>query len=179
MEFDVDPFSFQSQKSALRRIKIQPTKEKLTASAGLGTMVELFDQSGLRDAFIKCLPARTSPRSQGSYILAMNLICGFIHGFDCLDDHDDFKGDAAIQALFGEGTPKARTLGDLLRDFSDENLSDLNRFLGRMSWSLLASLDKFQPEEYKPQYVCVDIDSTDHPQSGNKIEGVAWNYKHN
>jgi len=178
MEFNVDPFEYKKNQSSLRKIKIQMTKEKLTASAGLGTIVEIFDQSGLRDEFIKCLPSRTSPRSQGSYVLALNLICGFIHGFDCLDDHDDFNGDAAIQALFGEGTPRARTLGDLLRDFTDENLADLNTFLGKMSWGLLASLSKNLPDKHKPGFVCLDIDSTDHPQSGNKIEGVAWNYKH-
>lgn len=177
MNFNITPFAHRSQKSVLRKIKIESTKEKLTASAGLGTIVEIFDQSGLRDEFIKCLPRRTSPRSQGSYVLALNLICGFIHGFDCLDDHDDFQGDAAIQALFGEGTPAARTLGDLLRDFSDENLADLNAFLGKMAWSLMASLNEHLPEEYRPKFVALDIDSTDHPQSGNKIEGVAWNYK--
>lgn len=178
MDFNVDPFEFQSQKSVLRKFKIQPTKEKLTAAAGLGTIVEIFDQSGVRDAFIKCLPKRTSSRSLGSYQMALQMISGFIHGFDCLDDYDDFQGDEAIQALFGEGTAKGRTLGDLLRDFSDENIADLNRFLGKMSWGMLSSLAKNLPDEHQPKFVCLDIDSTDHPQSGNKIEGVAWNYKH-
>lgn len=177
MQFNVDPFEFNPSESILRKIKIEPTKEKLTASAGLGTIIEIFDQSGLKEQFIKCLPGRSSPRSQGSYKLALNMLCGFIHGFDCLDDYDDFKGDAAIQALFGEGTPAARTLGDFLRDFTPENLADLNSFLGCMSWAMLASLNQHLPEEYKPKSVCIDIDSTDHPQSGNKIEGVAWNYK--
>ncbi len=55
------------------------------------------------------------------------MICGFIHGFDCLNDHDDLKGEESIKALFGEGTPRACTLGDLLRDFTDENLSEIPR----------------------------------------------------
>lgn len=177
MEFEVEPFEFKASESVLRKIKIEMTKQKLTAAAGLGTIVEIFDQSGLKEEFIKCLPSRSSPRSQGSYLLALNMICGFIHGFDCLDDYDDFKGEEAIKALFGEGTPAARTLGDFLRDFEVEHLSELNEFLGKMSWSLLASLHKNLPEEHKPKFVCVDVDSTDHPQSGNKIEGVAWNFK--
>lgn len=177
MEFEVEPFEFKASKSVLRKIKIEVTKEKLTAAAGLGTIVEIFDQSGLKEEFIKCLPGRTSPRSQGSYLLALNMICGFIHGFDCLDDYDDFKGEEAIKALFGEGTPAARTLGDFLRDFEVEHLAKLNEFLGKMSWSMLASLERNLPKEYKPKFVCVDVDSTDHPQSGNKIEGVNWNYK--
>jgi len=121
MDFsNVEAFSYKRTKSILKKIKIVPTKEKLTASAGLGTLVEIFDQSGLRDNFIKCLPKRVSHRSQGSYKLALNMICGFIHGFDCLDDYDDFKGDEALKSMFGEGTPSSRTLGDFLRDFSDE-----------------------------------------------------------
>lgn len=179
MDFNIDPFEHQPSPSVLRKIKIQPTKEKLTAAAGLGTIVEIFDQSGLREDLINCLPQRKSPRSLGSYQMALQLISGFIHGFDCLDDYDDFKGDEAIKALFGEGTAKARTLGDFLRDFDDENLADLNHFLGKMSWKMLAALGKHLPDEHKPKFVCLDIDSTDHPQSGNKIEGVAWNYKHN
>lgn len=171
------PFEYTPSDSILRKIKIVPTKEKLTASAGLGTVVEIFDQSGMREDFIRCLPERSSPRSQGSYKLALNMICGFLHGFDCLDDHDDFDGDEGIKALFGEGPPHSRTLGDFLRDFEPEHLQRLNEFLGRMGWALTASLHKHLPETHKPKSVCLDMDSTSHPQSGNKIEGVGWDYK--
>ena len=175
----VEEFSYQKSKSILRKIKIIPTHEKLTAAAGLGTLVEIFDQSGLKSEFIKCLPKRVSPRSQGSYKLALNMICGFIHGFDCLDDYDDFKGEEALKAMFEEGSPSSRTLGDFIKDFSDENIADLNRFLGRMSWSMMSSLEKNLAEEFKPGKMVLDIDSTDHPQCGNLMEGVAWNYKKN
>jgi hypothetical protein len=179
MKFEIAPFEYVPAKSTLNKIKIVPSKEKLTAAAGLGTIVEIFDQSGLRDSFIKCLPERKSPRSIGSYKLALNMLCGFIHGFDCLDDFEHLDKEHALKALFKEELPAARTLGDFLRDFSEENLSDLNKFLSNMGWSLLHSLQKNLPEEYKPNMACLDIDSTDHPQSGNKIEGVAWNYKNN
>ncbi|MCB0309507.1 MAG: IS1380 family transposase [Bdellovibrionales bacterium] len=177
MKFEIEPFSYVPSKSVLNKIKIVPSKEKLTAAAGLGTVVEIFDQSGLRDQFIKCLPERKSSRSIGSYKLALNMLCGFIHGFDCLDDFDHMSEEHALKALFGEETPAARTLGDFLRDFSAENISDLNRFLSRMGWSLLHSLQESLPEEFKPNEACLDIDSTDHPQSGNNMEGLAWNYK--
>ncbi|MBY0385445.1 IS1380 family transposase [bacterium] len=178
MDFsNIEPFAFKSRKSVLQKIKIELSKEKLTAAAGLGTLIEIFDQSGLAEHFKDCLPERVSHRSQGSYKLALNMICGFIHGFDCLDDHDDFQGDEGIKALFGEGTPHSRTLGDFLRNFEDEHLAKLNQFLSTMSWSMLASLEQNLPEEHKPKKVCLDIDSTDHPQSGNEMEGLAWNYK--
>ena len=60
MKFEIEPFSYVPSKSVLNKIKIVPSKEKLTAAAGLGTVVEIFDQSGLRDQFIKCLPERKS-----------------------------------------------------------------------------------------------------------------------
>lgn len=178
MDFSkVMPFEYTARKSVLNKIKIEKSNEKLTASAGLGTLVELFDQSGMAKAFKDCLPKRVSHRSQGSYKLALNMICGFLHGFDCLDDYDDYQGDDAIAALFGEGTPAARTLGDFLRDFDDEHLEKLNNFLSTQSWGMLASLEKNLPEEYRPQHVSLDCDSTDHVQNGNKMEGLEWNYK--
>jgi len=161
MKFEIEPFEYVPSKSVLKKIKIVKSKEKLTAAAGLGTMVEIFDQSGLKDQFIKCLPSRTSPRSIGSYKLALNMLCGFIHGFDCLDDFDHMDQEYALRALFDEDTPAARTFGDFLRDFSEENLADLNKFVSRMGWSMLHSLNKNLPKEYKLRTACLDIDSTD------------------
>lgn len=170
-------FKFEPSKSLLKKINIIPTDEKLTDAAGLGTIIEIFDQSGFKEEFIRCLPERTSPRSMGSYRLALNLISGFIYGFDSLDDFDDFDQEEGIRALFGEGTAKARTLGDFLRDFEPEHLERLDRLLSSMSWGMMTSLQKNLPEEYRPKRICLDIDSTSHPQSGNKIEGCTWNYK--
>jgi len=170
-------FEFKPSDSILKRINIIPTDEKLTEAAGLGTFIEIFDQSGLKEEFIRALPERSSPRSLGSYRLALNMIAGFIYGFDTLDDFDDFETEEGIKALFGEASPKGRTLGDFLRDFEAEHLERLNQFLSHMSWAMTASLQKNLPDSYKPKSVVLDIDSTAHPQSGNKIEGVAYNYK--
>lgn len=174
--FDSD-FKFEPSPSLLKRVHLIPTNERLTDAAGLGTLIEIFDQSGLKKEFISCLPKRSSPRSQGSYRLALNMIAGFIYGFDSLDDFDDFEQEEGIKALFGEDSPKGRTLGDFLRDFEPEHIERLNHFLSKMSYSMMTSLQNNLPEELKPKSLVLDIDSTSHPQSGNKIEGVAWNYK--
>ena len=174
---DISEFKFEPSSSLLKKLHIIPTDERLTAAAGLGTLIEIFDQSGLKDEFTSCLPRRTSSRSQGSYRLALNMIAGFIYGFDTLDDFDDFQNEEGLKALFGEGSPKGRTLGDFLRDFEDEHLVKFNRFLSKMSYSMMRSLQTILPESKKPKSLILDIDSTSHPQSGNKIEGVAWNYK--
>jgi hypothetical protein len=170
---DISEFKFEPSPSLLKKLHIIPTDERLTAAAGLGTLIEIFDQSGLKDEFISCLPKRTSSRSQGSYRLALNMIAGFIYGFDTLDDFDDFQNEEGLKALFGEGSPKGRTLGDFLRDFEDEHLVKFNRFLSKMSYSMMRSLQTILPESKKPKSLILDIDSTSHPQSGNKIEGVA------
>jgi hypothetical protein len=115
---DIEPFGLQINESILKKIKLIRSDEKLTASAGLGTLVEIFDQSGLKKDFIKCLPKRVSHRSQGSYRLALNMLCGFIHGFDCLDDYERLGDDKALIAAFGYDSPSSRTFGDFIKDFS-------------------------------------------------------------
>ena len=155
-EDEIPEFKFELSESILQKLKLIPTNEKLTAAAGLGTLIEIFDQSGLKQEFIKCLPERKSPRSQGSYRMALNMIAGFIHGFDSLDDFDDFDKEEGIKALFGEGSPKGRTLGDFLRDFDDEHLARLNQFLSKQSYSMMRSLQNNLPEEYQPKNLVLD-----------------------
>ena len=58
----------------LHKIKISTTKNKLTMAAGLGALIELFDQSPLKKEFMSCLPERTSHRSVGSYQMALTLM---------------------------------------------------------------------------------------------------------
>ena len=48
-------------------LQLDSTKTKLTSVAGLGTLIEAFDVSPLSKEFEKCLPERTSHRSQGAY----------------------------------------------------------------------------------------------------------------
>ena len=57
-------FKFEELDTLLKKIHIIPTNEKLTEAAGLGPLVEIFDQSGLKEDFIECLPKRLSPRSR-------------------------------------------------------------------------------------------------------------------
>jgi len=58
--FDSD-FKFEPSPSLLKKIHIIPTNERLTDAAGLGTLIEIFDQSGLKKEFISCLPKEQAP----------------------------------------------------------------------------------------------------------------------
>jgi hypothetical protein len=164
-------------KNELNFPKLKATKDKLTAAAGLGTLMELFDSSPLKKEFIKCLPERNSSRSAGSYLLALATMASFIYGHDCLEDLDEFRNDPSLKSLFGDQTVAARTLGDFLRDFDDEHLRKLNLFLNMMSRYVMTLYQEYLPEEYKPNELIIDVDSTSHVQHGDKMEGLAYNYK--
>src|SRR5688572_5068152 len=87
---------------ALKRIKIVPTDFKLTTAGGLGTVLEIFDQSPLAGEFKKCLPARVSHRSAGSYLMALMVMAGHIHGVEALSDLAQIKDDPYLQKLFDD-----------------------------------------------------------------------------
>ncbi len=161
----------------LHKIKISTTKNKLTMAAGLGTLIELFDQSPLKKEFMSCLPERTSHRSVGSYQMALTLMAAFLYGYDCLEDLDQFRNDPKLTELFGNETAAARTHGDFLRDFEPEHIQKLNQFLNRMSRYIFEQMQIQLSEEFKPKNLVIDVDSTSHVQHGEKMEGLAFNYK--
>lgn len=164
-------------KQLLRRLKFLATEDHLTDAAGLGSLIELFDQSSLKQAFIACLPERTSHRSVGAYQMALTMLASFIHGHDCLEDLDHFRNDPSLIALFGSPTAAARTHGDFLRDFEPDHIVGLNRFLNTMARHIFSSFQVELPPEHRPQDLVIDIDSTSHVQTGDKMEGLAWNFK--
>jgi hypothetical protein len=158
-------------------VKLVPTKEKLTDAVGLGSMVEVFDHSTLSKDFAKCLPPRTSPRSFGSYRLGLIQVSSFIYGHDSLDDLEEFQDDPALEAIMRGETVAPRTMGDFLRDFEDEHLTGLSRYLAQMSYRIRRQMTSILPEAHKPASAPhLSIDATSHEQCGQKMEGLAWNY---
>jgi len=160
--------------------KLMATEDKLTAAAGLATIMEVFDQSPLSAGFRNALPARSTAnnRSGGSYRLGLIQLNSFIYGHDCLDDLEEFRDDPLLEAALKGEVAAPRTLGDFLRDFEEENSRKMNAYLGSMARSIRSQLIQVQPDEFKPkQAITIDMDSTDHEQHGKKMEGLAWNYK--
>lgn len=82
----------------LVKLKYSVTKDRLSMAAGLGSLLEIFDQTELKKEFIACLPERTSHRSVGSYQMALTLMAAFLYGYDCLEDLDEFRGDPKLTA---------------------------------------------------------------------------------
>lgn len=161
----------------LKKIKLVPCDFKMTAASGLGTILEVFDQSPLAAEFRKCLPERVSPRSAGSYMLGLMVVASHIHEAETLSDIAKIKGDPALEVLFDDDIAAARTIGDYLRDFEPEHIEKLNSFLGRMSRVLTGHLSEALPDSFRAQDVIIDMDSTSHVHYGETIEGLAYNYK--
>ena len=150
-------------------VKYESTDEDLTAAAGLGTMMDLFTETPEYKALRECLPSRTSNASYDTNHLAFVLLCGFWYGYDCLDDLEKFRGDPMVVAKLGE-IPRAKTIGDYLRDFDDQNIRDMNQVLTQQALQKRRQLGASTE-------ITFDIDSTPNEQSGKKIEGVSFNYK--
>lgn len=159
-------------------LRLVPTKQRLTSTAGLGTLVEAFDLSPLREPFTKALPERVSPRSSGAYRLGLIQLASFLSGHDCLADLNRFRDDPTLTEVMKGETVAPRTMGDFLRDFDLENLESMNRFLATQAKSYRVQLEKMLKKAFKPSLAPhLSIDSTSHVQSGEKMEGLAWNYK--
>lgn len=161
-----------------KTVPLIASKQRLTSAAGLGTLIEAFDDSPLKAYFEDCLPERVSPRSQGAYRLGLVQLASFLIGHDCLDDLNYFRKDPSLKEIMKGDTTAPRTMGDFLRDFEDEHLQKLNIFLARQAKSYRIQLEKMLKKAYKPSLAPhLSIDSTAHVQSGKKMEGLAYNYK--
>jgi hypothetical protein len=159
-------------------LKLSPTKDRLTSAAGLGSLIESFDQSPLKVPFGAALPERVSHRSMGAYRLGLIQLASFMFGHDCLADLEEFRVDPALKEVMRGETAAPRTMGDFLRDFEVQNLEKLNEFLPVQAKSYRVQLEKMLKKEFKPSLAPhLSIDSTGHVQSGEKMEGLAYNYK--
>jgi hypothetical protein len=160
--------------------KLMATEDKLTAAAGLATIMEVFDDSPLSKGFRKALPERSTAnhRSGGSYRLGLIQLNSFIYGHDSLDDLEEFRDDPLLEAAMKGEVSAPKTMGDFLRDFTPDIHQRMNGYLREMSRSIRRQLIQVQPHEHKPKAaITIDMDSTSHEQSGEKIEGCAYNYK--
>ena len=148
------------------------------ATAGLGTLIEAFDQSPLKVPFTACLPERTSNRSQGAYRLGLIQLASFCYGHDCLADLEQFRKDPSLAEIMQGETVAPRTMGDFLRDYELGNLHRANIFLHTQAKSYRVQLEKMLKKQFKPALAPhLSIDSTSHIQHGKKMEGLDFNYK--
>ena len=136
----------------LGNVKLKVSKEKLVSNAGLGTIMQLFDESPLSKDFASCLPERKSNNTHGSYRMALMMLTSLIHGDDCLDDIEkEFSDNPSFEAFFRGKVPVAKTFGDYLRSFDDEHILKLNQFLTKMGYTIRDHLRASVQEEHRPK----------------------------
>ena len=161
-------------------LKLVPTEDKYTAASGLATIIEVFDESPLSKGFKEALPKRSiaNGRSKGSYRLGLIQLNSFIYGHDCLEDLEEFRNDPLLEAVLKGEVVAPRTMGDFLRDATQETSQKMNGYLSSSARTIRKQLIEIQPPQYKPSAaLTIDMDSTHHEQHGKLIEGADWNYK--
>src|SRR4051812_32155627 len=92
-----------------RYFRYDGTEQNLTATAGVGPMVDLFFEDPLFQDFKKCLPKRVSNASYHSELFAMTTICSAICGHDCIDDVREFEEDPGVREKLGGEIPAPRS----------------------------------------------------------------------
>lgn len=160
----------------LKKFTILPSQEKLTASTGVGILVELFYKSPLFKEMEKHFPQRVSHLSLGSSKLGLTLLAMHLSGAESVEDLEEIRDDEFLIGLFNGKVPAPRTMLDFLNDFEAHHISGLNVFLNTMGKVLHSFLIDEHPERVTKDRI-IDIDSTYHVHYGEMIEGVWWNYK--
>jgi hypothetical protein len=154
-------------------VKLEKSKKALVSRAGLHGLLQVFDTTDLGKEFARCLPEEGSNRSYGNYQLGLLWIACLLSGFDSIDDIEEFDDDDLILELFEGKLPTAKTMGNFLRAFSEQNIRDFKFFLTKMGYTLRAHAKQVHPHkgEAIPHF---KIDGTIHEQHGKQMEGCGW-----
>jgi hypothetical protein len=139
----------------------------------MGNIVDLFTESRQYGELRKVLPLRRSNYAYDSVHYALSLLTGFWLGAECLEDVEKYKRDPLLLKKLGGDRgriPTAKAIGNWLRDFDEQRIQSMDAYLSAQALSYRRHLKPGTP-------LVLDMDSTSHPQTGVKIEGVGWNYK--
>jgi hypothetical protein len=118
-----------TERSAL--VQIAPSRQRITAHAGLVLVRELADRLGVGEVLDRVtVKKRRRGYSPAQAILA--LCETLIAGGECLDDVAVLRADSAQELLRGHGLPEPTTLGRFLRRFTLGHLGQLNRALDEL-----------------------------------------------
>jgi hypothetical protein len=154
------------------RIKIEETSQHLSARGGLVLWRETLDQLGLERKLQGALPTYKIATAASSYEKWEAMVVGLAAGADNLDAMDRLALDPAFEAVTGE-LVTGRSYGDYLRLFDAQLLRNMRLALIENALELRMRLGLLGED------FTLLLDSTDHEQHGEKMEGLAWNYKQN
>lgn len=142
----------------MKAIEIETNNKELSALGGLKS----FDEALTGLNFSKLF-------KDSSFQKFKSLVLGFVAGLECIDDISHLNEDPLFLKLIGRSYSDA-TLGDFLRSFRKIDLENLQSKLHETAMSQLRS-------KFHESFVIYSSDSTPNVQHGQKMEGVAFNYK--
>ena len=154
----------------LNPIVLEKTNKAFSANAGLIFLNQLIEQLDLETKISNFLPVKKKERGITSFTKFKSGLFSFAAGSDCLDDFNDLREEALYKELCLGGI-SSRSMGDFLRSFSSMSMENLNDEIGEIALNLRL---RTHPDE--PDFI-LTMDSTPHEQTGQKMEGVKWNYK--
>jgi len=138
-----------------KRLKVEFTDEKLTASSGLGAMVDAFVDSPQYLGLKECVPHYQSNAAYDPMQFVLPLLASFWYGYDCLEDVEKLENKPDLQHIF-EGIPLARAIGDFLRACDDEHFLMVSEFLVKQSLAARRALAPDAPirSTWMPRLTC-------------------------
>ena len=145
---------------------IKTTNKALSAYGGLVYFDRLLGRLDIQKKIKNILPQV----GRMQFAKFKSLLLGFVCGLDCLDDITKLREDKLFNNLT-DGACADSTLGDFLRAFSNRQIEMLNGLLFQIAHRMRKILF---PNE---KFVIYSSDSTPNEQSGQKMEGLGWNYK--
>jgi hypothetical protein len=144
--------------------------KSLSSLGGMLFFERLISGMRLKERISDSLPRQRIASRASGFDRFQALMLGLLGGADCLEDMDGLGEDPLFREVNGP-LLSSTSYGDFLRKFSGFHLQRLNQELCRLAGDLHLRSGRLDR-------LVLDIDSTGHEQHGVKMEGVAYNYKH-
>ena len=148
-------------------------KQQAIAAGGLGTIMQLIQQLGLRKEINDSVPLLKLhlPYDEADHVF--NIALNLLAGGSCLDHLELRRTDEAfLNAVGAERIPDPTTAGDFCRRFDELTVMKLLQAFNRMRQRVW----KQQPDNFF-DVATIEADGTMVETSGERKEGIGMNYK--
>ncbi len=148
-------------------------KQQAVATGGLGMILDLVRETGLRDEINRAVPVFKlyAPYDEADH--ALNIALNLLAGGTCLERLDERRQDEAyLDALGAARIPDPTTAGDFCRRFDDGKILQLLQGINRARRQVW----RRQPKEFFQQ-ATIEADGTMVETRGEKKEGIGMNYQ--
>jgi hypothetical protein len=148
-------------------------KQQAVACGGLGMIMDLVRQTGLRDKINQAAPVFKlhAPYDEADHVL--NIALCLLTGGTCLEHLEQRRNDEAyLDALGAPRIPDPTTAGDFCRRFDELKIFQLSQAINRSRQVVW----KQQPQEFFKQ-ATIEADGTMVETHGEKKQGIGMNYQ--